>query len=64
MLRPRLPDVPTLPTAAVTPQRTEAPAFSAGRAVAPYVGVGVGAVAAVAVAAVVLRSLLSSAHKR
>ncbi|MFG3121650.1 SpdD protein [Streptomyces sp. NPDC048201] len=60
MLHPRLPDVPTLPTAAVTPQRTEAPAFSAGRAVAPYVGVGVGAVAAVVVVGIVLTALLAA----
>ncbi|MFF8478741.1 SpdD protein [Streptomyces sp. NPDC015414] len=60
MLRPKLPDIPTPPTTTVTPQQTQAPAFSAGRTVAPsYVGVGVGAVAAVVVVGIVLTALLA-----
>ncbi|MFF0851276.1 SpdD protein [Streptomyces sp. NPDC003280] len=59
MLRPRLPDVPTLPTTTVTPQQTHAPAFFAGRTV-PYVGVGIGAVAAVVVVGIVLTALLAA----
>ncbi|MGW5279139.1 SpdD protein [Streptomyces collinus] len=60
MLRPKLPDIPTPPTTTVTPQQTQAPAFSAGRTVAPYVGVGVGAVAAVVVVGIVLTALLAA----
>ncbi|MGW2490069.1 SpdD protein [Streptomyces sp. NPDC001606] len=60
MFRPKLPDVPTLPTTIVTPQQVQAPAPSAGRPVAPFVGVGVGAVAAVVVVGVVLTALLAA----
>ncbi|GLX54649.1 hypothetical protein Shyhy01_75980 [Streptomyces hygroscopicus subsp. hygroscopicus] len=57
MLRPKLPDVPTLPTSnTVSPQHTHAPAPSAGRTPAPWVG----AVAAVAVVGVVLTALLAA----
>ncbi|MGW1912302.1 SpdD protein [Streptomyces sp. NPDC002076] len=60
MFRPKLPDITTLPTTTVTPQQTHAPASSAGRPVAPYVGVGVGAVAAVVVVGIVLTALLAA----
>ncbi|MFE9608837.1 SpdD protein [Streptomyces sp. NPDC006012] len=60
MLRPKLPDVPHSPTTTVTPQQTRAPAPSAGRPVAPYLGVGVSAVAAVVVVGVVLTALLAA----
>ncbi|MEU3446494.1 SpdD protein [Streptomyces thermolilacinus] len=60
MFRPKLPDVPTLPTITVTHQQTQAPAPSAGRPVAPYVGVGVGAVAAMVVVGTVLTALLAA----
>ncbi|MEU2397127.1 SpdD protein [Streptomyces pseudogriseolus] len=60
MFRPKLPDVPTPPTLPVTHQQTQAPAPSAGRPVAPYVGLGVGAVAAVVVVGIVLTALLAA----
>ncbi|MFF4865922.1 SpdD protein [Streptomyces sp. NPDC001231] len=59
MLRPKLPDIPTPPTTTVTPQHTQAPASSVGHPVAPYVGVGVGAVAVVVVG-IVLTALLAA----
>ncbi|MES4888922.1 SpdD protein [Streptomyces sp. NPDC096012] len=60
MLRPKLPDVPTLPTTIPTSQQVQAPAPSAGRPVAPYVGMGAGAVAAVVVVGIVLTALLAA----
>ncbi|MEU3663084.1 MULTISPECIES: SpdD protein [Streptomyces] len=60
MFRPKLPDVPTLPTPTVTHQQTQAPVASAGRPVAPYVGIGAGAVAAVVVVGIVLTALLAA----
>ncbi|XMA37899.1 SpdD protein [Streptomyces albogriseolus] len=60
MFRPKLPDVPTLPTPTVTHQQTQAPVASAGRPIAPYVGLGVGAVAAVVVVGIVLTALLAA----
>ncbi|MEU2602358.1 SpdD protein [Streptomyces hirsutus] len=60
MLRPKLPDILTLPTTTVTPRQAQAPVSSAGRPVAPYVGVGVGAVAAVVVVGIVLTALLAA----
>ncbi|GHE93155.1 hypothetical protein GCM10014715_56830 [Streptomyces spiralis] len=60
MLRPKPPDIPTLPPTTVTPQQVQAPASSAGRPVVPYVGVGVGAVAAVVVVGIVLTALLAA----
>lgn len=60
MFRPKLPDAPTLSTTTVTHQQTQAPAPSVGRPVAPYVGVGVGAVAAVIVVGTVLTALLAA----
>ncbi|MFC8667143.1 MULTISPECIES: SpdD protein [unclassified Streptomyces] len=61
MFRPKLPDAPPLPTTVTTQQHVQAPAVpSAGRPVAPYVGVGVGAVAAVVVVGVVLTALLAA----
>ncbi|MEU9850708.1 SpdD protein [Streptomyces sp. NPDC047985] len=60
MFSPKLPDVPHLPTTTVMPQQIQAPAPSAGRPVAPYVGVGVGAVAAVVVVGIVLTALLAA----
>ncbi|MEV2231883.1 SpdD protein [Streptomyces phaeochromogenes] len=61
MFRPKLPDAPPLPTTFTTQQHVQAPAVpSAGRPVAPYVGVGVGAVAAVVVVGIVLTALLAA----
>ncbi|MFJ3985614.1 SpdD protein [Streptomyces fungicidicus] len=60
MFRPKLPDVPTPPTTTVMPQQTQAPTPSAGRPVAPYVGIGAGAVAAVVVVGIVLTALLAA----
>ncbi|WP_369390813.1 SpdD protein [Streptomyces sp. CG1] len=60
MFRPKLPDVPHLPTTTITSQQIHAPAPSAGRPVAPYVGIGVGAVAAVVVVGIVLTALLAA----
>ncbi|MFF4155034.1 SpdD protein [Streptomyces sp. NPDC001651] len=57
MFRPKLPDIPTPP---VTPHQLQPPAASAGRPVAPYVGVGAGAVAAVVVVGIVLTALLAA----
>ncbi|MFF4270201.1 SpdD protein [Streptomyces sp. NPDC001536] len=56
MFRPKLPDVPTLPTASVVPQQTHVPVPSAGRSLTPYAG----AVAAVVVVGVVLTALLAA----
>ncbi|MBA2807427.1 SpdD protein [Streptomyces sp. KM273126] len=60
MLRPKLPDTPHVPsiTTHIPQDHSPAPAHSAGRPVAPYVGAGVGAVAAVVVVGVVLTALL------
>ena len=58
MLRPKLPDAPPLPH--ITTQQSYTPAPSAGRPVAPYVGIGFGAVAAVVVVGVVLTALLAA----
>ncbi|MFZ4188174.1 SpdD protein [Streptomyces pseudogriseolus] len=60
MFRPKLPDVPTLPTPTVTHQQTQAPVASAGRPIAPYVGIGAGAVAAVVAAVVVVGIVLTA----
>ncbi|MGA5263339.1 SpdD protein [Streptomyces griseoincarnatus] len=60
MFRPKLPDVSTLPTPTVTHQQPQAPVASAGRPVAPYVGIGAGAVAAVVVVGIVLTALLAA----
>lgn len=60
MFRPKLPDIPTLPTPTVTPQQMQPPAASADRPVAPYVGIGAGAVAAVVVVGIVLTALLAA----
>ena len=60
MFRPKLPDIPTPPTTTVMHQQTQAPAPSAGRPVAPYVGIGAGAVAAVVVVGIVLTALLAA----
>ncbi|MGP4003607.1 SpdD protein [Streptomyces sp. 8N706] len=74
MLRPKLPDAPPIPTAHVITSAVPAehhhapaacpcqhtPAPAAGRPVAPYVGLGVGAVAAVLVVGVVLTALLAT----
>ncbi|MBQ0983063.1 SpdD protein [Streptomyces sp. F63] len=73
MLQPRLPDPPPVPhvitSATTTGQRhdapaacscTHAPAPSAGRPVAPFVGIGAGAIAAVLVVGVVLTALLAT----
>ncbi|WJY52563.1 SpdD protein [Streptomyces chengbuensis] len=59
MFRPKLPDIPT-PPPTVVPQQTQAPAPAGGRSVAPYLGVGAGAVAAVVVVGVVLTALLAA----
>ncbi|MGW9031808.1 SpdD protein [Streptomyces sp. NPDC055722] len=63
MFRPKLPDPAPLPTSLTTriaAHREHAPAPSAGRPVAPFVGLGVGAVAAVVVVGVVLTALLAA----
>ncbi|MFF3463858.1 SpdD protein [Streptomyces sp. NPDC002619] len=57
MLRPKLPDIPTLPTSnTISPQHSHAPVPSAGGSLTPYVG----AVAAVVVVGVVLTALLAA----
>ncbi|WP_328781761.1 SpdD protein [Streptomyces canus] len=56
MFRPKLPDIPTLPTTHVAPQQTQAPVPSAGGSLTPYAG----AVAAVVVVGVVLTALLAA----
>jgi hypothetical protein len=73
MLRPKLPDTPPAPTAhlitSAVARHSHAPACScrhpaaaspAGRPIAPYVGLGVAAVAAVIVVGVVLTALLAA----
>ncbi|WP_433573839.1 SpdD protein [Streptomyces sp. CA-251247] len=73
MLRPKMPDAPPVPTAHLITSElpTErphsapracrhTPAASAARPVVPYVGLGVGAVAAVLVVGVVLTALLAT----
>ncbi|MBQ1092204.1 SpdD protein [Streptomyces sp. B93] len=59
MFRPKLPDAPQVPMAPTT-QRVHAPAASADRSAAPYVGAGIGAVAALVVVGVVLTALLAA----
>ncbi|MGW3249354.1 SpdD protein [Streptomyces fungicidicus] len=57
MLRPKLPDIPTLPTSnIISPQHSHTPVPAAGRSLTPYVG----AVAAVVVVGVVLTALLAA----
>jgi hypothetical protein len=74
LLRPKLPDAAPAPTAHLITSAVptshhhapaacicqHAPAPSAGRPVAPYVGLGVGAVAAVLVVGVVLTALMAT----
>ncbi|QOV37293.1 SpdD protein [Streptomyces ferrugineus] len=62
MFRPKLPDTPPVPsiTTHIPQDHAPAPATPAGRPVAPFVGVGVGAVAAVVVVGVVLTALLAA----
>ncbi|MDL2075529.1 SpdD protein [Streptomyces sp. GXMU-J15] len=62
MFRPKLPDTPHVPsiTTHLPQNHAPAPAHSAGRPIAPLVGVGVGAVAAVVVVGVVLTALLAA----
>ena len=59
MFRPKLPDTPHVSSITTHIPQDHAPAPSAGRSVAPFVGVGAGAVAAV-----VLRSLVTGANRR
>ncbi|GAA2582484.1 hypothetical protein GCM10010304_25710 [Streptomyces roseoviolaceus] len=60
MFQPKLPDTPHVPSITTHIPQGHAPAPSAGRPVAPFVGVGVGAVAAVVVVGVVLTALLAA----
>ncbi|MEU3305295.1 SpdD protein [Streptomyces sp. NPDC006678] len=60
MFRPKLPDVPHVPSITTHMPQEHAPVPSAGRPVAPFVGIGVGAVAAVIVVGVVLTALLTA----
>jgi hypothetical protein len=60
MFRPKLPDTPYVPSITTHIPQDHAPAPSASRPVAPFVGVGVGAVAAVVVVGVVLTALLAA----
>ncbi|MEU1001356.1 SpdD protein [Streptomyces tibetensis] len=57
MFRPKLPDTPHVPSITTHIPQDRAPAPFAGRSVAPFVGVGAGAVAAVVV---VLTALLAA----
>ncbi|GGW63004.1 SpdD protein [Streptomyces griseoloalbus] len=60
MFRPKLPDAPHVPSITTRIPQDHAPAAAAGRSVAPFVGVGAGAVAAVVVVGVVLTALLAA----
>ncbi|MFE5895299.1 SpdD protein [Streptomyces sp. NPDC056462] len=60
MFRPRLPDTPFVPSITMHSPQDHAPAPSSSRPVAPYVSVGVGAVAAVVVVGIVLTALLAA----
>lgn len=62
MLRPKLPSTHYVPsiTTHIPQDHAPAPTNPAGRPVAPYVGVGAGAVAAVVVVGVVLTALLAA----
>ncbi|RZB18364.1 SpdD protein [Streptomyces sp. F001] len=60
MFRPKLPDTPHVPSITTHIPQDHAPAPSAGRPVTPFVGVGVGAIAAVVVVGVVLTALLAA----
>ncbi|MEW2811893.1 DUF6251 family protein [Streptomyces massasporeus] len=60
MFCPRLPDTPHVPSITTHIPQDHAPAPSTGRSVAPFVGVGAGAVAAVVVVGVVLTALLAA----
>ncbi|MFE1945212.1 SpdD protein [Streptomyces massasporeus] len=60
MFRPKLPDTSHVPSITTHIPQDHAPAPSAGRSAAPFVGVGAGAVAAVVVVGVVLTALLAA----
>ncbi|MEU6364231.1 SpdD protein [Streptomyces sp. NPDC046931] len=63
MFRPKLPDPVPLPASVTTHlaiRQDQAPAPSAGRPVASFVGLGVGVVGAVVVVGVVLTALLAA----
>lgn len=60
MFRPKLPDTPHVPSITTHIPQSQPPATSAGRPVVPFVGVGIGAVAAVVVVSVVLTALLAA----
>ncbi|CQR62886.1 hypothetical protein [Streptomyces leeuwenhoekii] len=60
MFRPKLPDTPHVPSITTHIPQDHAPVPSAGRPIAPFVGAGVGAVAAVVVVGVVLTALLAA----
>ncbi|MCT9140248.1 SpdD protein [Streptomyces violarus] len=60
MFQPKLPDTQHVPSITTYIPQNHAPAPTAGRPVAPYVGLGVGAVAAVVVVGVVLTALLAA----
>ncbi|MBG0853712.1 SpdD protein [Streptomyces spinoverrucosus] len=60
MFHPKLPDTPHVPSITTHIPQDHAPAPSAGRPIAPFVGVGVGAVTAVVAVGVVLTALLAA----
>jgi hypothetical protein len=60
MFRPKLPDTPHVPSITTHIPQNHPPVPSAGRPVAPLVGAGAGAVAAVVVVGVVLTALLAA----
>lgn len=60
MFRPKLPDTPHVPSITTHIPQDHTPAHPAGRPLAPFVGVGAGAVAAVVVVGVVLTALLAA----
>ncbi|CCK28650.1 putative membrane protein [Streptomyces davaonensis JCM 4913] len=60
MFRPKLPDTPHVPSITTHVPQDHVSAPVAARPVAPYVGLGVGAVAAVVVVGVVLTALLAA----
>ena len=60
MFRPKLPDTPHVPSITTHIPQTHVPAPSPSRPVAPFIGVGAGAVAAVVVVGIVLTALLAA----
>ena len=63
MFRPKLPDTPHVPSITTHIPQDHAPAPSAGRSVAPFVGVGAGAVPASSITSITFSVLLRNGSR-